>query len=154
MKIIKYNPVYCKQITDLYYETIHNINKLDYTKEELNVWAPYPINYQKWKERLQNKKPFIAIKDKKLLGFAELESSGFIDCFYVHKDHQGQGIGKLLMKNIEINAKKEKIKKLFTKASITAKPFFLAMNFKSIKPNLEILEKYMLKNYIMEKILK
>ena len=29
----------CKEITELFYNTVHTINAKDYTKEQLDVWA-------------------------------------------------------------------------------------------------------------------
>ncbi|MFV0441343.1 MAG: hypothetical protein ACK5LV_08665 [Lachnospirales bacterium] len=38
MKIRKYKTEDCKDIADIYYQTVHKINKKDYTKEQLDVW--------------------------------------------------------------------------------------------------------------------
>lgn len=37
MIIRKYQASDCKELTDLFYNTVHNVNAKDYTKEQLNV---------------------------------------------------------------------------------------------------------------------
>lgn len=138
------------QIAELFYQTIHTVNRIDYTPEELQAWAP-AIEQQRWKARLQRTKPIIAEKQGIIMGFAELEDNGHIDCFYVHKDYQRQGVGKSLMNEIFDRAIKFKIKRLFSEVSITAKPFFETQGFYVVRPNLVPKNGLTLKNYIMER---
>lgn len=39
MEIRRYQQSDCKEITELFYNTIHTVNAQDYTEEQLNVWA-------------------------------------------------------------------------------------------------------------------
>jgi len=39
MIIRKYQPSDCKELTELFYNTVHIVNAKDYTKEQLDVWA-------------------------------------------------------------------------------------------------------------------
>lgn len=64
-----------------------------------------------------------------IIGFAELEIDGHIDCFYVHKDYQSRGVGKSLYQAIESQALKLNCDRLYTEASITAKAFFQRQGF-------------------------
>jgi putative acetyltransferase len=153
MQIVAYKQEYAEQITDLFHDTIHQVCSEDYTTEELDAWAPTPMDYVRWASRLERTTPFVAIKNDKVVGFGELESNGHIDCFYIHKDHQRSGIGSALMDRIEKNAKKYVCTKLFAEVSITAKPFFLKMGFMVLRPNLVVKGHLMLKNYLMEKVL-
>ena len=38
--IRQYCPPDCKEIAELFYGTVHRVNSADYTKEQLDVWAP------------------------------------------------------------------------------------------------------------------
>jgi putative acetyltransferase len=87
MKIRKYQTTDYKEIADLFYETVHSVCANDYTAEELEAWAPTPIDYEKWQKRLEKRKPFVVIINHLIVGFAELEKDGHIDCFYVHKNY-------------------------------------------------------------------
>lgn len=39
MIIRKYVSTDCKQVADLFYETVHSVNAKDYTIEQLDAWA-------------------------------------------------------------------------------------------------------------------
>ena len=39
MLIRGYKPSDCKDIAELYYKTIHSINAIDYSNEQLDAWA-------------------------------------------------------------------------------------------------------------------
>ena len=54
MIIRKYQPSDCKELTELFYNTVHNVNARDYTKEQLNVWATGQVDLEKWNESLQD----------------------------------------------------------------------------------------------------
>ncbi len=138
------------QIYELFYQTIHTVNRMDYTPEELQAWAP-AIDHQRWKVRLQKTKPIIAEQQGIIVGFAELDADGHIDCFYVHKDYQRQGVGKSLMNEIFNRANRLEIKRLFSEVSITAKLFFETQGFHVVRPNLVPINELTLKNYIMER---
>ena len=73
-----------------------------------------------------------AINDE-VVGFVELESSGHIDCFYVHHKFKNKGIGTSLIKEVLKTPNHLHLKKVFAEVSITAKPFFEAKGFKVIK---------------------
>ena len=91
------------------------------------------------------------LKNEKIVGFAEFESNGHIDCFYVHHEWIGKGVGRALMKEIFIRAKKSNIKRVFVDVSITAKPFFREKGFKVINENRVFIDGVELINFRMEK---
>ena len=43
----------CKEITELFYSTVHTVNAKDYTKEQLDVWATGQVGLEKWSQSLQ-----------------------------------------------------------------------------------------------------
>jgi GNAT superfamily N-acetyltransferase len=65
------------------------------------------------------------------VGFAELEPNGHIDRVYVSADHQRRGIGQQLLAAVMAEAQRAGIARLFTEASITARPFFEAQGLTS-----------------------
>ncbi|EHQ05728.1 GNAT family N-acetyltransferase [Leptonema illini] len=153
IQIIDYSPTMAHQIADLFHASIHRVACRDYTAEELAVWAPFPIDYDHWLERLNRKQPAVAVDSNEttVLGFAELDPDGHIDCFYVHPDHQRRGVGIALMQAIAEKAEEIGLRRLFAEVSITAKPFFLQMGFTVVRPNLAARGGMLLKNYIMER---
>lgn len=142
-----------EQIMKLFYNTVHEINIQDYTHEQINAWAPENMDYEVWHKRLQAKLPYIAEDNGEIVGFGELEANGHIDCFYCHSKYQKKGIGSKLLSHIENTAKSQGIKRLYTEASITAKPFFQSKEFSIVKEQQVELRGVMFQNYVMEKYL-
>lgn len=151
MKIREYKFGDHKEIADLFYETVHTVNAKDYNSKQLYAWAPQVINYEKWEKRCKKKNPLLVIKSEKIIGFAEFEENGHIDCFYVHKNFQRKGIGTLLLEFILNKAKQEKIKKVYAEVSITAKAFFEKHDFKLVKKNIVKINDQELINFLMER---
>ena len=149
MEVVDYDNKYKKQIPTLFTNTIHKICNKDYTKEQLNAWANPNIDYEVWEKRVNKTKPFLAVIDDKLVGFAEFYDD-YIDCFYVHHKYQGQGVGKALMSTILDEAIKNGIKVLRVDASITAKRFFESFGFVEVKKNIVKRNNQELINYSLE----
>ena len=140
------------QIMRLFYDTVHAINSRDYTHEQVDVWAPGDMNLERWCERQDTRTTLVAESDGQILGFAELEASEHIDCFYVHKDYQGQGVGaRLLQAIVEMATIDIHAVKLFAEVSITARPFFERHAFKVIHAQDILVRGITLRNYVMER---
>lgn len=116
-----------KDIADLFHGSVHSISLDIYSKEQLEAWAPTPPDHKKWATKLERTKPFVAVRGNVIVGFIELELDGHIDCMYVHRDYQRQGVAEALF----IYASKEAIKNgcriMYVEASIVAKNFFHKM---------------------------
>ncbi len=140
-----------EEIMQLFYDTVHRINIRDYSSEQVDAWAPKDMDYEEWSDRLQSKMTYVAEEEGKVIGFAELETTGHIGCFYCHADYQGSGVGTQLINQIQLIAKNLGIQKLFAEASITARPFFERRGFRVITP--QQVERRGMKfiNYVMEK---
>lgn len=153
IKVRRYQDGDTKHIAHLYYNTIHTVNATDYTKEQLDAWAPSSLvqDYCRWQEKLEKIKPFVALIGDIIVGFAEFESNGHIDCFYVHHAFQSAGIGSALMFEVEKEAADKSISRIYAEVSITAKPFFEAKGFKVVKQQTVQPRGVELINFVMEK---
>jgi putative acetyltransferase len=87
------------------------------------------------------------------IGFAELEADGHIDRFYVSADHQRRGIGSSMMTAITTEARCRGLARLFTEASITARPFFETERFTVLTPQVVACRGEDFINYRMERVL-
>ncbi|WP_135505839.1 GNAT family N-acetyltransferase, partial [Planococcus koreensis] len=124
--------------------------------EQLAAWAPEALRQEKveqWRVSLAENKTFVAWKDGKLAGFADLAADGKLDRLYVHQDYQGRGIAGRLLREIEQEARRQKVVELKVEASITAKPFFEHCGFTVIEPQTIERRGVRLKNYRMAKAL-
>ncbi|MBE9103926.1 GNAT family N-acetyltransferase, partial [Nostoc cf. edaphicum LEGE 07299] len=131
--------------------TIHEVNIHDYTQEQVDAWAPANMDIEVWIKSLGSKFTYVAEEQDKIIGFGELEANGHIDRFYCHKDFQRKGVGKKILEQIELKAHSLGVEKLFTEASITAKPFFESQGFIVIKKQEVERRGQKLINFVMEK---
>ncbi|WP_414565702.1 MULTISPECIES: GNAT family N-acetyltransferase [unclassified Anabaena] len=152
MKLRTYKIGDTAEIMDLFYNTIHEVNIRDYTKEKIDAWAPVKMDVEVWLNSLKSKFTYVIEKNGKIVGFGELEANGHIDKFFCHKDFQGQGIGTMILEQIESKARSLGIKRLFVEASITAKPFFANKNFLLVTEQEVELRGQKLINFVMEKL--
>ncbi len=73
--------------------------------------------------------PFVAEIDGCPVGYADLQTSGYIDHFFVAASHAGQGVGRALMAHIFRQALQRDIAALSADVSLTAEPFFASNGF-------------------------
>ena len=64
MLIREYQTSDCKEITELFYNTVHTVNANDYTKEQLSVWATGQVDLEKWNELLQEYFSVVVVDDE------------------------------------------------------------------------------------------
>jgi putative acetyltransferase len=143
-----------KSLAKIYYNTIHEICSKDYTKEQIEKWAPKSsLEIEGWIKKWKTIPPYVAVIDNKRVGFVEFESNGHIDCFYVHHQFQGKGIGGFLLQKIEMKARENSINKIYAEISISAKPFFIAKGFQVEKEQVVNYNGVNFINYRMSKLL-
>jgi putative acetyltransferase len=147
MIIKKYKPTYCKELIQLFYDTVHTINAKDYSKKQLNAWATKNIDPEKWNQSLTEHYSIVAIEDEIIVGFGDIDQTGYIDRLFVHKNYQRQGVATAICDQLEQKAKG----KVYTNASITAKPFFEKRGYKVIKKQEIKKQNIVLINFVMEK---
>ncbi|MCI9540538.1 MAG: GNAT family N-acetyltransferase [Lachnospiraceae bacterium] len=148
MFIREYTSSDCKQLAELFYQTVHVVNAKDYTNKQLDVWATGYVDLKEWNKLFLEHNTLVAIKNSIIVGFGDIDKSGYLDRLYVHKDYQGQGIATAICNKLEQSVKACKI---VTHASITAKPFFEKRGYRVIKEQQVIREGIALSNYVMEK---
>lgn len=151
LNIQRYKPGDEERLWRLYYDTTHLVNGKDYTSEQCERWAPANVDMAKWCERIRARNPFVAEENGQILGFAELEPDGHIDFFYCHHEHLRRGIGKMLYRALEEEARRLKIPCLHAAVSISAKGFFLRMGFHVEKEQRNIVCGTVAPNFIMRK---
>ena len=151
MRLRTYDIRDTQQIVKLFYDTVHEVNIRDYTQAQVEAWAPADMDIERWTKSLSSKFTFVAEEGEKIAGFGQLEANGHIDCFYCHQAFQRQGVGRLILKQIESKAQDLGINKLFTEASTTARPFFESQGFIAIRKQEVERRGQKLINFVMEK---
>ena len=92
MILREYQPSDCKELAELFYNTVHIVNAKDYTKEQLDVWATGKIDLEMRNQSFQEHYSIVAVDDDIIVGFGDIDKTGYLDRLYVHKDHQGKGV--------------------------------------------------------------
>ncbi len=138
-------------IWNLFFNTTRKVNSRDYTPAQINRWAPEGRDPMEWAMRLQRTNPFVAIESGEIVGFAELESDGHIDCFYCHHDWQRRRVGRTLFHTVEAEANALGLRELYAEVSTTAEPFFTAMGFRIEEERTPIICGSPAKQFLMRK---
>lgn len=119
MQIRKYRPSDCRELAELFYDTVHPVNAGDYTKEQLDAWATGHVDLEAWDRSFREHHTLVALEDGAVIGFGDIDGSGYLDRLYVHRRHQGKGVATALCDRLEQVCAGV----ISTHASITAKPF-------------------------------
>lgn len=140
-------------LIELFTSSVREVASRDYNPAQIEAWAPVAVNRQHWATRLGNRPTYVAEAESEIVGFSDLEPDGHIDMLFVHADHQGQGVARTLLDHIHVRAAKQGITRLFTEASITARPFFERNGFEVIEAQDVELRGQTFRNYRMAKSL-
>jgi putative acetyltransferase len=132
---------------NLFYNTVHVINARDYSTEQLNAWAPPNLNDAQWNYSLQEHYTIVAVENNEIIGFGDIDSSGYLDKLFVHIDHQGRGIATAICDKLEKYIKGT----VTTHASITARPFFESRGYRIVRRQNVERRGVKMENFVMEK---
>lgn len=148
MELRRYQSPDCKEVTELFYNTVHTINAKDYTNEQLDVWATGQVDLEKWNQSLQEHYSIVAVDNGIIVGFGDIDKGGYLDRLFVHAEHQGKGIATAICNRLEQAVQGD----ITTHASITAKPFFEKRGYRVVKEQQVERQGIFLTNFCMEKI--
>lgn len=140
-------------LIELFAGSVRRVASRDYSPAQIEAWAPVAVNREHWATRLGSRPTYVAEAGGQIVGFSDLEPDGHIDMLFVHADHQGQGVARALLDHIHARAHEKGIDRLFTEASITARPFFERSGFEVIEPQDVELRGQTFRNYRMAKSL-
>ena len=134
-------------IARLFYGTVRSVNQADYSEEQVEAWAPAVPNKQAWHARMSepDRRTLVAEEDDEVVGFAELEDDGHLDMLYLRGDALGRGVGRRLYEAVE------GLRRIFTEASITARPFFERNGFRVVREQRISCRGVEMTNFAMEK---
>lgn len=147
MKLRKYQQSDCKVLAELFYHTVHTVNAKDYTEEQLNAWATGEVDLEKWNQSFQEHDSFVAVENGMIVGFGDIDHTGYLDRLYVHADYQGQGIATAICDRLEQMVEEN----ITTHASVTARPFFENRGYHVIKEQQVERKGIFLTNFVMQK---
>lgn len=147
MLIRKYQSSDCRELAELFYNTVHAVNTKDYTKEQVDVWATGQIDLKAWNQSLQEHFSVVAVENDTILGFGDIDETGYLDRLYVHLEYQRRGIATAICNQLEAAVQGN----IVTHASITARPFFEKRGYKVVKEQEVERQGIFLTNFVMIK---
>lgn len=147
MEIRRYEQSDSKEIAELFYNTVHTVNAKDYTKEQLDVWATGKVDLEKWNQSFQEHFTVVAVDHNMIVGFGDIDKTGYLDRLFVHADYQRKGVAAMICDKLEQMVQGN----IITHASITAKPFFEKRGFVVVKQQKVEREGVFITNFVMEK---
>ena len=94
MFIRPYRSADCPALAELFYETVHTVCARDYPPEQLDVWAPGEVDLAAWDASFLAHRTLVAVEGETIVGFADMDGSGYLDRLYVHRDFQRRGVAR------------------------------------------------------------
>lgn len=142
-----YRPDDCEALAALFYETVHAVNKKDYTPAQLDAWATGTVDLAAWNASFSAHKTVVAWSGGKIVGFGDMDERGYLDRLYVHRDFQGRKVATAICDELERVVGGG----YSVHASITARPFFENRGYRTVARQEVIRRGVTLTNYKMEK---
>lgn len=103
---------------------------------------------KEWNESFLKHHMVVAVENNEIVGFGDIDDSGYLDRLFVHKNHQGEGIASAICDELEHSVSG---KKITTHSSITARAFFEHRGYRVIREQTVVRNGISPTNYIMEK---
>lgn len=153
MQIRRFQPGDEPALFRVFFSAIHQVASRDYTQQQVDAWAPPDMDTTQWTARMRGIQPFVALLGDEIVGYADLQQSGYIDQFFVSGAHPRQGIGRLLMARIHEEAVNLGIAVLTSDVSVTAEPFFAHHGFEVVQRQQPVRRGVVLANARMRKAL-
>ena len=140
-------------IIELFQQTVLQTTVRDYNQRQREVWAARGNDLTRWERRIATQHFLVTEQPNSLVGFGSITTEGYLDVLYVHRAYQGQGIAMHLLAALEAWAEQQKLAKITTDASITARPFFARHGYRVLTEQQNEMGKEILINYRMQRLL-
>src|SRR5271169_2810403 len=117
-------------VIGIFLGAIREVAAKDYDRAQIEAWAQ--ADRDAWAEARLSRPTWVAVVGDKPVGFTDLEPDGHLDMMFVHPAHQGVGAAAALLEGVEAAAREQGLSRIFTEASITARPFFERRGFRLV----------------------
>lgn len=140
-----------ESLWNLFFNTIRNINRRDYSQSQVEAWASDSYNPDSWVKRMNGISPFVAEIEGVIVGYTDLQQDGLIDHFFCHHHYQGKGVGRALMNHVMEIGHSRGLRRYYSEVSITARPFYEHLGFVVVEEKVVEMKGQNLKYYHVEK---
>lgn len=123
-----YEPGDAQATIDIFLRAIREVASRDYGPAQIAAWAKVEDS-QVWAQYRASRPTWLAMDGATPIGFTDLKADGCLDMMFVDPNYQGRGVASLLLATVEQAAREQGLSRIFTEASLTARPFFERKGF-------------------------
>lgn len=126
----------------------------DYSEAQRTAWSPAPRLGEAWTAHLAGQSVWLAEDGSgAALGFLTLRPDGYVDLAYIRSEAQGQGLFRRLYNELEAEAGRLALPRLWTDASLHARGPFESVGFVVTAPETVMRNGETFERFRMEKVL-
>ena len=96
MELRRYRSSDLAMMSILFYETINEVNSNDYNQEQCLAWAPDQKVLLDRDQFFSSLYTVVAVSDHLIVGYGNIDDTGYLDHLFVHKDYQGAHIASMI----------------------------------------------------------
>ncbi|MFD6167112.1 GNAT family N-acetyltransferase [Oerskovia sp. NPDC060287] len=123
----------------------------DYSPEQIAAWGADDISLDVWAVKRLQTDTVVAVEGDEVLGFSDVDDSGYIDMMFVDPAVTRRGVASALLEHVTRVAREHGAVELTTYASLTARPFFEKHGFVVVEERRPVLRGVSLTNFSMRK---
>ena len=153
MHIRPFQPGQERALHAVFLSAVRGLARRDYTREQIEAWAPLTTDADAWAERIRTIRPFVVEQEGNVVAYADVQTDGYIDHFFVSARHARKGIGSMLMAHLHAIAGAHSIRELSGDVSRTAQPFFEKFGFSVKEQRSPVVRGVVVPNAHMRKVL-
>lgn len=121
MELRQYLPSDCEALADVFYRSVHAIDRKHYSAEELDAWADGSVDVAEWNQAFLSRHTVVAEVDGVVVGFGDMDATGYLDRLFVLPEFQRRGIASALCDELEKSTRAQMVS---VRASRVARTFF------------------------------
>lgn len=140
----------------IFHSAVHGLASHDYTPKQIEAWSPSVFTTElqdRWVSRIRAIQPYVVEIEGRVVAYADIQASGYIDHFFVATEFARRGIGSALMLHLHQVAQAQEIVSLSSDVSRTAQPFFHRFGFHVVEQRTPIIRGVEVPNALMRKAL-
>jgi putative acetyltransferase len=119
----------CGAIMEAAKAAIATVSREYYSQAQIEGWLARR-QVQDYQTALQSALVFVAECGDEVVGFAALDpSSGVIQALYVDPEHVGRGVGRALLSDLEAEARRTGLPRVYVEATLNSVAFYQARGY-------------------------
>jgi putative acetyltransferase len=150
MLLRPYTPHDAEPTLGVFRRAVRQTASHDYSVEQIAAWSSDDIDLTVWNTRRAARPTLVAEVDG-VVGFSDVDDSGYIDMLFVDPDFSRRGVASTLLAALTEQAATAGALELTTHASITARPFFEGHGFEVVEERRPVLRGVEFTNFAMRR---